>query len=260
MPKPKIIKTLFLGIAFSLPLHAAEYNMRVAANGVQSPIYESCKEILEKEENSVSGTYTIKSNLKEIPVYCDMVSDGGGWTFILGVGTEFNRTHSFWDGVNPGDGKTTSLNGFSMSTESSAHLIKNLSFKEIKLTDNSSSENFTSNTMSSFSTKKKNATPFGVLRWNYNGNGGYTDVSYLLASVGDYDGNQDYRTKGIALSGKASSRATTYGTAHNRLTGRVDCGNSEGCLYRNNYSSSASLGYSTHRYVSGVTITGLFFR
>jgi len=259
----KKIPLLIILAGFS-SAYAADYNMRVAANGVQPPIYGSCKEILEKKEDSVSGTYTIKNNLKKIPVYCDMVSDGGGWTFILGPGTEYAKNHSFWNGVNPGDGKTTSFNGFSISTENSAHLIKNFTFKEMKFSEASSSENFSSNNQSSFSTKKANKTPFQGLIWDYvTPAGGYTTASFLIAKKGlRYYNGDYYNNNGLGLSGGASSGSsgTGAGTWHYRFSGIVDCGNPQGCFYSNSYTSSASIGTSNHRFIKGNTITGLFFR
>ena len=46
----------------------------------------SCKEILENNPNSQSGVYTINPDgTNEFEVYCDMETDGGGWTKIASV-------------------------------------------------------------------------------------------------------------------------------------------------------------------------------
>jgi hypothetical protein len=45
-------------------------------------IRNSCKEIKENNENSKSGYYKIKFGTKEENLYCDMETEGGGWTQV----------------------------------------------------------------------------------------------------------------------------------------------------------------------------------
>ncbi len=119
-----------------------------------------------------------------------------------------------------------------------------------------------SDTLTSFSEKKANLTPFTNLTWNKNvTTGGYTNAYYLLGHNMGYQGYDDYFYAGIGLTGRATSRATVYGTLHNRFSGAVNCGRTESCLYSDNYTSHATLGYSRHRHVGGKdNVSGLFFR
>ena len=48
--------------------------------GSNKNIGKSCKEIKDHKSNSKSGMYVIQPKNKKYKVYCDMETDGGGWT------------------------------------------------------------------------------------------------------------------------------------------------------------------------------------
>jgi hypothetical protein len=45
-------------------------------------IYSSCKELLENDSTSLTGIHTIKTSNTLLDVYCDMDTEGGGWTKV----------------------------------------------------------------------------------------------------------------------------------------------------------------------------------
>jgi len=61
--------------------------------------FKSCKDIKEKFTNSKNGVFTIKPADKSYKVFCDMESDGGGWTKVFHhnvvFGTYKNNNEAF---------------------------------------------------------------------------------------------------------------------------------------------------------------------
>lgn len=197
--------------------------------------------------------------------------NSGGWTLAFGIGLEYNRTNSFWNGQFTNDNKTSNFNGFIFPIYNTTLVLNYIKFSELLMFTNSSSySKFRSqNSSTTWVQKKANSENIVGLIWNYNCvSGGYTSCNYILGAATGIVSNGDNYAFGLGLTGGASSVGSWYGTFHQKYSGYVNCGKTVdtpsyggGCNYSDNYASTVAIGKSGHRYISETdNYKGLLFR
>ena len=101
--------------------HADQYQLMMPISGIKAapPAFqgESCKAILEQSPESASGVYTISPTAGNVlDVYCDMTSQGGGWTMIVAQ-YEHDIVTDWNEGVQADyDPTLTSKRGFALNS------------------------------------------------------------------------------------------------------------------------------------------------
>jgi hypothetical protein len=110
--------------------------INVTLDPASQPI--SCKEILDLGQSTGNGTYTIYpfENATALGVYCDMESDGGGWTLVFGGKGSTTTYASTWAGwYSVGNTVNLSLKG----VEGKSQAYDYVNFTSIMLETNTSS-------------------------------------------------------------------------------------------------------------------------
>ena len=74
--------------------------------------YSSCLGILNSGQSHGDGVYWINPDGTNFQVYCDMTTDGGGWTLLMKAaqGTTFNYDSNYWTTTNTLNGNDLTLN------------------------------------------------------------------------------------------------------------------------------------------------------
>lgn len=79
--------------------------------------YGSCLEIKQAKPSSASGVHTVTVNSIEFPVYCDMESDGGGWTMVVAQ-FEYDPAYSWNEGIQTDyDPSLSNAKGFALNMD-----------------------------------------------------------------------------------------------------------------------------------------------
>ncbi|MCP4324950.1 MAG: hypothetical protein GY787_24505 [Alteromonadales bacterium] len=247
----------------------------LATNIVLATEFKSCKEINDYQK-SLTESISLNSGIYQISpdggalfdVYCDMETDGGGWTLVIGPGTKFGKNSDFWLGSgNSND--IFSYKGTVFNSSNSERLIANLAFSDLMFVDGSPTI-YSSAEDSTFIEKRnttalwtKKSGSLGSLVWNGKDSDGYTYSDFILGTKMGSAGYGDYYH--YVIGADSNSKGHGYGTLFRWVDKETEsCGKptgdyGKGCALTSEIFSH-TIGLVGHRSVSDYVDYGLFFR
>jgi hypothetical protein len=195
--------------------------------------FASCKAILDAGHSKGNGVYTIdpdnEGNIEPFQVYCDMSTDGGGWTLLMkakGDDDTFKYNASYWTQTNVLNANDLDLKNTNAKYDSFNHM----KLKEIKADfftiDHILKENITvaSSALELFQITKDLGNPLTQYNDNFAKQGGFSQYGFNLKCTShakvrwgwmwnnETSCSSNDTSSGLGLSYDGNGRKTTMGT------------------------------------------------
>ncbi len=219
-------------------------------------IFASCKEILDAGASTGDGVYWIDPNGGDpsdtFQVYCDMTTDGGGWTLVMKMTTDntFHYDANYWTTDNV-------LNETDLNTNVGASKFKafnEVSFVNIRVCVTTPTSNCFDHTFSASKSSAKALFNEGYLAESIDSEADYDNFNSVFGSSGHRD-CPNGQCPGFNVQGGENTRARWgFVSNHPSQPCQNSCGTSDadgaiGIGIRDHLSQDASAGY-TDQHVS----------